>query len=30
MKNAGLQEHGVTFHAHQAKGHFGVHLTLDG
>jgi len=30
MKSAGLHEHGVTFRVHRPKGHFGVHLTLDG
>lgn len=29
-KSAGLHEHGVTFRVHRSKGHFGVHLTLDG
>lgn len=30
MKSAGLHEHGVTFRVHRPKGHFGIHLTLDG
>lgn len=30
MRAAGLREHGVTFRVDRARGHFGVHLTLDG
>jgi S-adenosylmethionine decarboxylase len=30
IKSAGLHEHGVTFRVHRSRGHFGVHLTLDG